>query len=321
MNADIQPAIVVSDGYTLNPGDLDWSPIESLGKLTVYDRTQPNEVAARCKDTAIVLTNKTVLDKGVLEQLPRLKYIGVLATGYNVVDTNTAKAMGITVCNVPGYGTASVAQHTIALLLELTNAVGKHHASVQAGKWQSAADWCYTEQPIIELAGKTLGIVGMGSIGRQVAQIASALGMNICFYNPSEKPDAPGTQTSLADLFRQSDVVSLHCPLTQDNKGFVNKNLLQLMKPSAFLLNTSRGQLINEGDLAAALEEGVLAGAALDVLSAEPPKDGNPLLEAPNCIITPHNAWVSREARARIMEITAANIKAFLEGKPQNRVA
>lgn len=321
MKANTELQIVVTDGYTLNPGDLDWAPIESLGKLTIYDRTPPGEVAARCTNAAIVLTNKTVLDKGVLEQLPQLKYIGVLATGYNVVDTNTAKTMDITVCNVPGYGTASVAQHTIALLLELTNAVGKHHASVQAGKWQSAADWCYTEQPIIELAGKTMGIVGMGSIGRQVAQIASALGMNICFYNPSEKPDAPGTQTSLTDLFRQSDVVSLHCPLTPGNSGFVNKDLLQLMKPSAFLLNTSRGQLINEEDLAAALKTGVLAGAALDVLSAEPPRGGNPLLDAPNCIITPHNAWVSREARARIMEITTANIKAFLESRPQNRVA
>lgn len=321
MNTDTQPTIVVTDGYTLNPGDLDWASIEALGALTVYDRTPSGKVVERSKDAQLILTNKVVLNQTILEQLPQLKYIGVLATGYNVIDTAAAKALGITVCNVPGYGTASVAQHTIALLLELTNAVGKHHASVQAGKWQTSADWCYTEQPIMELAGKTMGIVGMGSIGKQVAQIAAALGMQVIYYNPSEKKDAPGMQTSLADLFRQSDVVSLHCPLTQNNTGFVNKGLLQQMKPTAFLLNTARGQLINEADLAAALKAGVPAGAALDVLSAEPPQDSNPLLNAPNCIITPHNAWVSREARARVMEVTTANIQAFLEGKPQNRVA
>ncbi|OLY93824.1 glycerate dehydrogenase [Cnuella takakiae] len=321
MNTDTKPTIVVADGYTLNPSDLDWAPLEALGTLTVYDRTPSGKVVERCKDAQLILTNKVVLDTIILEQLPQLKYIGVLATGYNVIDTAAAKALGITVCNVPGYGTASVAQHTIALLLELTNAVGKHHASVQAGKWQTSADWCYTQQPIMELAGKTMGIVGMGSIGKQVAQIAAALGMQVIYYNPSEKKNAAGTQTSLAELFRHSDVVSLHCPLTPSNTGFVNKVLLQQMKPTAFLLNTARGQLINEADLAAALKAGVLAGAALDVLSAEPPRDGNPLLDAPNCIITPHNAWVSREARSRVMEITTANVQAFLEGKPQNRVA
>lgn len=313
--------IVVTDGFTLHPGDLDWSPIAALGRLKVYDRTPQNLIVDRCKSAEIILTNKVPLSAETLQQLPRLKYIGVLATGYNVIDTAAAKEQGIVVCNVPGYGAASVAQHVFALLLEWTNAAGLHIATVRQGKWQQADDWCYTEQPIMELAGKTFGIVGMGSIGQKTAQIAQAFGMQVIFYNPSSKENGTGIQVSLAEVFSNSDVVSLHCPLKEDNAAFVNYALLQTMKRTAFLINTARGQLIQEGDLAQALQEGIIAGAALDVLSAEPPPAGNPLLQAPNCLITPHNAWMSREARRRLLQITAQNIAAFQNGMPENKVA
>lgn len=308
--------LVVTDGFTLNPGDLNWSGLEQLGDLRVYERTPQHQILERCREANIILTNKTPFDAAMLEQLPHLRMISVLATGFNVIDVVAAKRKGITVCNVPAYGTASVAQHTIALLLELTNQVGFHAASVQHGEWTGSADWCYTRKPIIELAGKTLGLVGYGNIGRQTGLIASALGMKILFHTPTERKEANGTWCSLPDLFRTSDVVSLHCPLTSENKGFINRELLKLMKPTAFLINTARGPLINEEDLAQGLKQGWLAGAALDVLSVEPPTAANPLLQAPNCIITPHNAWMSREARKRIMEVTERNIRSFLNGKP-----
>lgn len=306
--------IVVTDGYTLNPGDLSWEGIEALGTLTVYDRTPASEVVNRCREATIVLTNKVAFNEEILHALPALKMIGVTATGYNVIDVKAARAKGIVVCNVPAYGTASVAQHTIALLLELTNQVGVHAASVAAGEWVNAKDWCYRKTNITELAGKTMGIVGWGNIGQQTGKIAAALDMHVVYYSPSKK------NIELQELFKTSDYVSLHCPLTKDNAGFVNKELLHLMKPTACIINTARGQLINEQHLADALNSGHIAGAALDVLSAEPPPSTNPLLTAKNCIITPHNAWISKEARQRVMDITVQNVRAFLQQRPVNTV-
>jgi glycerate dehydrogenase len=308
--------IVVTDGYTLNPGDLSWDPVASFGELVLYDRTPAHLVVERCKEAAIVLTNKTPFPANVINELPKLQMIGVTATGYNVIDIKAARAKNIAVCNVPAYGTASVAQHTIALLLELTNQVGVHAASVAAGEWVKATDWCYSKTPITELAGKTWGIVGWGHIGQQTARIAQAFDMKLMYYNPSKKENAFAEYRSLKELFTQSDVISLHCPLTANNAGFVNKELLQLMKPTAFLINTSRGQLINEQHLADALNSDRIAGAALDVLSTEPPAHDNPLLKAKHCIITPHNAWISKEARQRIMNSTVENIRAFLQQQP-----
>jgi glycerate dehydrogenase len=312
--------IVVLDGYTLNPGDLTWKGIEAFGDVKIYERTPPKQIADRCKEADIVLTNKAPLNRSTLEQLPRLKLIAVTATGYNIVDTLTAKENGVAVCNVPGYGTASVAQHVFALLLELTNAVGVNSATVKESKWQQSIDWCYSEQPITELSGKTFGIVGFGNIGQRVARIATAFGMKVIYSNPNKKESNAGEQRDLITVFKESDVVSLHCPLKADNNEFVNKELLHQMKRNAFLINTARGQLIHEADLADALNEGVIAGAALDVLSVEPPSSNNPLLTARNCIITPHNAWMSKEARQRIMETTQSNIEAFLNGEVKNRV-
>jgi glycerate dehydrogenase len=308
--------IVVTDGYTLNPGDLSWDPIASFGDLVLYDRTPAHLVTERCRDAAIVLTNKVAFPATVLQELPQLKLISVTATGYNVIDVKAARAQQIVVCNVPAYGTASVAQHTIALLLELTNQVGVHAASVASGEWVNATDWCYSKTPITELAGKTMGIVGWGHIGQQTARIAQAFDMNLVYYTPTKKENAFAVYRTLPELFTQSDVVSLHCPLTANNAGFVNNDLLQLMKPTAFLINTGRGQLIHEQHLADALNHGRIAGAALDVLSTEPPAANNPLLSAKHCIITPHNAWISKEARQRIMNISANNIRAFLQQQP-----
>ena len=313
--------IVVTDGYTLNSGDLSWDSLAQFGTLQLYDRTPPPLIVERCRDAAIIVTNKTPLSRETLSQLPNAKCICVTATGYNVIDTDAATENGIVVCNVPGYGTLSVAQHVFALLLELTNAVGRHHVSVQRGDWHRSADWCYTVQPVMELSGKTFGIVGYGNIGQAVGRIAAAFDMRVIYFSPSEKQTTAGEPRSLEAVFAESDVVSLHCPLTPTNKGMVNKTLLQKMKPSAFLLNTARGPLIKEEDLANALNSGVIAGAALDVLSTEPPVENQTaLLHARNCIVTPHIAWMSREARQRIMRITENNIRAFLQGVPINQV-
>ncbi|WP_205509804.1 D-2-hydroxyacid dehydrogenase [Longitalea arenae] len=312
--------IVITDGYTLNPGDLSWQPVEQFGELFVYDRMQPHEIVDKCKDAHIVLTNKVPFNAATLARLPQLKMIGVTATGYNIIDVQAATKSNIAVCNVPAYGIASVAQHTIALLLELTNQVGKHAASVAAGEWTNCPDFSYQKAPITELAGKTMGIVGWGNIGQQTARISQALGMELCYYNPAKKEKAFAPWLPLPELFAKSDVVSLHCPLTPENTGFVNAELISRMKASAFIINTARGQLINEQDLANALNNGRIAGAGLDVLSTEPPNALNPLLNAKNCIITPHNAWVSREARKRVMAVTVANIEAFLNNKPMNKV-
>jgi glycerate dehydrogenase len=312
--------IVVTDGYTLNPGDLSWEPIKAMGELVVYDRTPAHLIIERCKEAQIVLTNKVPFSSEALQQLPALKFLGVTATGYNVIDTEAAKKLGITVCNVPAYGTASVAQHTFALLLELTNRVGIHAASVAKGEWTSANDWCYTKLPLTELDGKTIGIVGLGNIGQQTARIAKAFGMHVLYTSRNKKETDLGEYTDMQSLFTKSNVVSLHLPLTNENHQFVNKDLLRLMKSAAFLINTSRGPLVNEQDLADALNEDRIAGAAVDVLSTEPPKENNPLLKAKNCVITPHNAWMSREARQRVMDITVKNVEAFLNGVPVNIV-
>jgi glycerate dehydrogenase len=313
--------IVVTDGYTLNPGDLGWKQIEALGQLTVYDRTKPNEIIDRCKDAAIVLTNKVPFNEATLARLPNLKMIAVTATGYNIIDVQAATKKGIVVSNVPAYGTASVAQHTIALLLELTNQVGKHAASVAAGGWVKSPDFSYQLSPVTELAGKTLGIVGWGNIGQQTARIGQAFGMEILYYNPSKKENAFAPWASLPDLFAKSDFISLHCPLKPENTGFVNNELIGVMKPTACIINTSRGPLINEQHLADALNSHRIAGAALDVLSTEPPAPDNPLLAAKNCIITPHNAWISKEARQRVMDVTVENVAAFLKGESVNKVS
>ena len=314
--------IVYPDAYTLNPGDLDWAPIQSLGNVTLYDRTMPEQLIERLTDADIVLVNKVKLNRETLAQLPRLRYIGVTATGYDIVDVIAAREQGIVVTNVKGYSTHSVAQLTFAFLLELTHHVGKHAESVRAGEWVRSPDFSYAKSPLIELAGKTLGLVGYGDIGRKVAAIGRAFGMTILINrrNSSSMPEHGITFVDRPTLFAQSDVVSLHCPATPDTIGFVNQELLSRMKTTAFLLNTSRGSLLNEQDVADALNVGQLAGAGLDVLSVEPPKPNNPLLTARNCLISPHIAWASYEARQRLLKAVAENVQAFLIGNPQNVV-
>jgi glycerate dehydrogenase len=298
--------IVVLDGYTLNPGDLSWA---ALGEAVIHDRTPADQVVERCREAEIVLTNKCALTGDTLRQLPNCRYIGVMATGYNVVDVAAARERGITVTNVPAYSTPSVAQLTFALLLELTRRVG-HHAST-IGKWPACLDYCYWDFPQIELAGLTMGIVGHGTIGREVEKLARAFGMNVLVH----------TRTTSGDgIFRESDVVTLHCPLTPTTRGLVNAARLALMKPTAFLINTGRGDLVVEQDLADALNAGRIAGAGLDVLSTEPPAADHPLLTAKNCLVTPHLAWGTRAARERLLQTLVENLRAFLAGKPQNVV-
>ncbi|HEY0264052.1 MAG TPA: D-2-hydroxyacid dehydrogenase [Granulicella sp.] len=314
--------IVVLDGYTVNPGDLSWEPLESQGGLTVYDRTVPAEVLARLGDAEVALTNKTVLDAATIATAPKLRYIGVLATGYNVVDLEAASARGIVVTNVPAYSTASTAQGTIALLLELTNHVGLHDQSVHAGDWQRSPDFCYWKRPLLELAGLTLGVVGWGRIGKAVAATARAMGMKIAATSRSHAGvlDPEVRFLPLNDLLEESDVIALHCALTEETKGAINAGSLARMKPSALLLNTARGGLIVEQDLADALNSGRIAGAGLDVLTMEPPDGSSPLLTAKNCIITPHLVWASGAARGRLLAQAAANVRAFVDGQPVNRV-
>jgi len=312
--------IVIVDGYTLNPGDLSWNMLSALGELMVYDRTPIELIVERCIEATIVLTNKVPFSKETLAALPNLKYISVLATGYNIIDTAAAKEQGVLVSNVPGYGTASVAQHVFSLLLEITNHTGKNARWSAEGNWQDCADFCYTVAPITELQGKTMGIVGFGNIGQNVASIAIAFGMQVIYFNPSIKSTGIGTQVALDEVFEQADFISLSCPLTATNQAFVNEALINKMKPSSYLINTARGQLINESDLATALNQNTIAGAALDVLSKEPPPANNPLLTAKNCIITPHVAWISTEARKRILSITASNILSYINGSVNNCV-
>jgi glycerate dehydrogenase len=309
--------IVVLDGFTTNPGDVSWAALEALGSLTVHDRTPPGDIVARAADADAVLTNKTRLGRAEIAALPRLRYVGVLATGHDVVDSAAARDRGVPVCNVPEYGTANVVQATFALLLELTNRTGHYDATVRAGRWTACPDFCYQAGDLVELAGLALGIVGYGRIGQGVAAVGRAFGMRILAHRRSH---AGPEHVDLDRLFAESDVVSLHCPLTPDTRALVNAARLGLMKPTAFLVNTSRGGLVDEAALAAALDSGRIAGAGLDVLSVEPPPATNPLLAARNCVITPHVAWATRAARTRLIERTAENLRAFAAGTPRNVV-
>jgi glycerate dehydrogenase len=311
--------IVVLDGYTLNPNDLSWENLSKRGDLTVYDRTAADKIVERAKYAEILILNKVILTAEHFEQLPRLRYIGVLATGYNNIDVAAAQKRGIAVCNVRNYGAPTVAQHVFALLLTLTNHAEMYAADVTQ-KWPNAADWTYWHNPLMELSGKTMGIVGFGAIGGQVAKIAQAFGMTTVSTTEKETPQYLDRKVDFTTLLRESDVISLHCPLNEGTKELINAATLSQMKRSAFLINTARGGLINEPDLADALKAGVIAGAGLDVLTQEPPSANNPLLITNNCYITPHQAWASFDARQRLMDLAVKNVDAFLAGKPINEV-
>ena len=314
--------IVVLDGFAMNPGDLSWKGLSDLVECQLYDRTKPEEVFDRISDAEIIITNKVVIDKPLINKLPTLKYIGVTATGYNVVDVQAAKEQNIVVTNIPAYSTDSVAQLVFSHILNVANRVELHANTVKAGDWTVNPDFAYWKSPQLELAGKTIGIVGFGRIGQKVAEIAKAFGMNVIFQNRSPKTNIPEgmKQKTLAEVFAESDFVSLNCPLSAENNAFVNRSLLETMKPTAVLINTGRGGLINEADLAEALNTGKIAGACLDVLSTEPPSAQNPLITAKNCFITPHIAWATFEARQRLMNITVDNIRNYLTGNPLNVV-
>ena len=314
--------IVVLDGFALNPGDLSWERLMDLGDCLIFERTKPEEVFGRISDSEVIITNKVVIDKELIGRLPKLRYIGVTATGYNVVDVKVASQRNIVVTNIPAYSTDSVAQLVFSHILNVANRVELHANSVKAGDWTINPDFAYWKTPQIELAGKTLGIVGFGRIGRKVAEIAIAFGMKVIFHNRSLKADIPEgiVQKNMEEVFAESDFVSLNCPLTEENSAFVNLKLLQTMKATAVLINTGRGGLINESDLAEALNSGQIAAACLDVLSTEPPSPQNQLISAKNCFITPHIAWATFEARQRLMNITIDNLKCFHSGHPQNVV-
>ncbi len=315
--------IVVLDGHTLSQGRDVWGPVAAQGELTVHDRTAPHQVVDRAREAEVVLTNKVPLRQEALERLPALRYVSVIATGYNCVDVDAARRRGVSVSNVPEYGTDSVAQFTFALLLELCHRIGDHDRAVKDGAWSRSPDWCFWLNPLVELSGLKLGIVGFGRIGRKVAEIAHAFGMEVLAASRSRR-DAPSwrpfTWKTIPEIFEESDVVSLHCPETAETRGLVTAPLLRRMKKTAWLLNTSRGSLVEEGSLAAALNEGVLAGAALDVVSQEPIRPENPLLKARNCLLTPHLAWATEAARRRLIDETARNLAAYREGKPRNVV-
>ncbi len=315
--------IVVLDGYALNPGDLSWDALRAMGELQVFDRTADDQIVARAQDAEIVLTNKTRLSAQILRQLKKTRYIGVMATGYDIVDVEAARELKISVTNIPTYGTASVAQFTFALLLELCHHVALHSEAARAGEWSRSADFSFWKTPLVELAGKTIGIIGFGQIGRRVAEIAVAFEIRVIAADAVRRPvpDWPNFRWCEVDeLLPQADVVSLHCPLLPQTRGIINAKTLAMMKPGAFLINTSRGPLVIEQDLADALNNGRLAGAAVDVLSSEPPSPDNPLLRAKNCIVTPHIAWASKEARTRLLDTAVANVRAFLDGHPVNVV-
>lgn len=312
--------IVVLDGYTENPGDLDWNGFAEMGEVTVYDRSEEAQAAERIQDADAVIVNKVRMTRELMEAHPKLRYIGVLATGYDVVDIEAAGDLHIAVTNVPGYGTDTVAQYAIALLLEVTSRIGHHAARVKEGEWARNADWCFWEYPLLELSGRTMGIIGYGRIGRRVGEIAQALGMKILFHDAFAQEDGSGEKVSLVELLQRSDVVSLHCPLTKENDSLINKKTLAMMKSHAILINNARGKLINEYDLAQALQDGTIYAAALDVVREEPIRSDNPLLECDNCLITPHISWASKEARSRIMDTAAENLAEFLRGNQQNRI-
>ena len=312
--------IVVIDGATLNPGDLSWQPLMELGPTEVYERSTRQETLQRCRDAKVVITNKVVIDKEMINELSKLRYIGVTATGFNIIDVETAKNKGIFVTNVPTYGTASVAQMTFALLLELAHHVGYHAQTVSQSRWCKCSNFCYWDRPLIELAGLTMGIIGCGRIGQATAALARAFGMQVIGFDVAQPDQTSFEYVDIDTLFKTSDVISLHCPLTPQTQQIVNSKTLALMKPTAFIINTSRGPLVNEKDLADALNEGRIAGAGLDVLSSEPPSPENPLLKAKNCYITPHIAWATRSARQRLLDVSINNVRAFLVNKPVNVV-
>jgi glycerate dehydrogenase len=314
--------IVVLDGFALNPGDLSWDGLRNLGEFYLFDRSKPDEVFDRIKEAEVIITNKVVIDRSLMVRLPKLRYVGITATGYNVVDVSAATEKGIVVTNIPAYSTDSVAQLVFSHILNVVNRVELHANSIKSGAWSSNPDFAYWKTPQVELAGKTLGIVGFGKIGQKVAGIAQAFGMKVIFQNRTIRTEILEgmVQKSPAEVFAESDFVSLNCPLTIENSGFVNSKLIKTMKPTAILINTGRGGLINEADLADALNSGQIAAACLDVLSTEPPSVQNPLISAKNCFITPHFAWATIEARQRLMNITIENLKCFLSGNPKNIV-
>lgn len=314
--------IVVLDGYTMNPGDLDWAPITSLGDVSIYDRSTKAQVVERSVGATIVLTNKIEITKEMMDQLPDLKYIGITATGFNNVDLQAATERGIIVTNVKGYSTDAVAQHTFALLLSLMNRVETHSDMVHQGKWSASKDFTFRETPLLEVSGKTMGLIGLGDIAMKVAEIARAFGMRVIAYrkNPHKTTDPTIQMVSLDDIFEQSDVVSLHIPLSEETRHLVHAGNLAKMKSSAYLINTARGALVNEKDLSKALADKRIAGAGLDVLSQEPPSEDNPLLNARNCVITPHIAWAMVETRTRLLQLASDNIRAYQQGRPINQV-
>jgi glycerate dehydrogenase len=315
--------IVVLDGHTINPGDLSWKPLEMLGAREFHDRTKPDQVYERSKDADIIISSKIVFDRHLLSRLRRLKLIAVIATGYNEIDLVSAREQGVVVSNVPNYATNSVAQLVFALIFEHARHVGGHSAGAKRGKWSRSTDFCYWDYPQIELTGKVLGVVGFGAIGRAVAKGALGFDMRVIAHDVIQRSIPQWHDidfVSLDSLFAKSDIISLHCPLTQDTRDMINTQTLSLMKRSAYLINTARGPLVNEKDLADALWRGTLAGAGLDVLQAEPPPSDHPLLSAPNCILTPHIGWASRESRQRLIDLTAQNVEAFLAGSPVNVV-
>ncbi len=316
--------IVVLDGFTMNPGDLSWNELAELGSLKVYDRTSAGQVLERAKDAEVILTNKTVIDAASLRSLPKLKYVGVLATGYNVVDINVARELGIVVTNIPAYSTESVAQMVFAHILNITHRVGRYSDEARSGVWSRQADFSYTNSPLMELCGKKIGIVGFGNTGSATARIAVAFGMEVLAYTSKPQSALPAGVTkadSIDDIFRMSDIVSLHCPLNKETSEIANAAHLSLMKKSAILINTGRGGLVNEQDLADALRENRIKAAGLDVMVNEPPREDNPLLKLDNCFITPHIAWATYEARVRLMNQTVKNLRSFIEGNIINNVA
>ncbi|MDR0599433.1 MAG: D-2-hydroxyacid dehydrogenase [Treponema sp.] len=314
--------IVVLDGHALNPGDLSWRGFEELGSCEVYDRTAADETVRRIAGAEAALTNKTVIDAAVLDACPGLRYIGVLATGYNVVDVAAARERGITVTNVPGYSTASVAQMVFALLLEICLHAGAHSDAVQAGRWVTSEDYCFWDYPLLDLAGKTLGIIGLGTIGKAAARIARAFGMTVLAHSRSENAEGRSlaSYVTLDELLARSDVISLHCPASPETEGIINKNTLAKTREGVIIINTSRGTLIVEKDLAAALESGRVYAAGLDVISAEPMRADNPLRGAKNCVFTPHIAWATEDSRKRLMETAVRNLREFIQGRPVNAV-
>lgn len=314
--------IVILDGYAENPGDLSWSGMEELGQLTVYDRTQVEDIVSRIGDADAVIVNKTPLSADIFAACPSIRYVGVLATGYNVVDIEAAGRRGIPVCNIPSYGTAAVAQMTMALLLEICHHAYAHSQAVKEGQWTNGADWCFWNYPLLELAGKTMGIIGFGRIGQAVGRLSKAFGMEVIAYDSVESEEGYkiGAYVTIEELYRRSDVVSLHCPLFEENQRMINRDSLSKMKDGVIILNTSRGALIDETALAEALDSGKVFGAGLDVVSVEPVREDNPLLSCDSCIITPHIAWAPKESRQRLMDIAVDNLKAFCQGRAQNVV-